>query len=85
MDGNEILLLGLKIQSPWEMMHQHLDIQRQPHELHLPVGSDRGAKYECPACGASCTAHDFSRENLVHTPLPQGGRSEDVFGFIRAN
>ena len=34
MDGNEILLLGLGIQSPWKLMDQSLDTDKQPHELH---------------------------------------------------
>ena len=39
MDGNEILLLGLGIQSPWQLVDQRLDVDKQPHELHLQVGS----------------------------------------------
>lgn len=66
MDGNEILLLGLGIQSPWKLMGQHLDINKQPHELHLTVGSDRGSKYACPVCGASCAAHDFQEKTWRH-------------------
>jgi transposase len=65
-DGNEILLLGLGIQSPWKLMGQHLDINKQPHELHLTVGSDRGSKYACPVCGASCAAHDFQEKTWRH-------------------
>jgi transposase len=65
-DGNEILLLGLGIQSPWKLMGQHLDIDKQPHELHLTVGSDRGSKYACPVCGASCAAHDFQEKTWRH-------------------
>ena len=66
MDGNEILLLGLGIQSPWKLMDQHLDTGKQPHELHLTVGSDRGTKYACPVCGASCAAHDFQEKTWRH-------------------
>lgn len=66
MDGNEILLLGLGIQSPWKLMDQRLDIDRQPHELHLTVGSERGTKYACPVCGASCAAHDFQEKTWRH-------------------
>ena len=66
MDGNEILLLGLGIQSPWKLMGQHLDIDKQPHELHLRVGSDRGSMYACPVCGASCAAHDFQEKTWRH-------------------
>ena len=38
MEGNQILLLGL-------------GMDKQPHELHLEVKADRGAKYACPVCG----------------------------------
>ena len=47
-------------------MGQHLDIDKQPHELHLTVGSDRGSKYACPVCGASCAAHDFQEKTWRH-------------------
>ena len=33
MDGNPILLLGLGIEAPWELVDQH----RRPHELHLTI------------------------------------------------
>jgi len=65
-DGNEILLLGLGIQSPWKLVDQRLDVDKQPHELHLTVGSDRGARYACPACGAECAAHDFQEKTWRH-------------------
>lgn len=65
-DGNEILLLGLDIQSPWKLLDQHLDTGKQPHELHLTVGNDRGARYACPVCGASCAAHDFQEKTWRH-------------------
>lgn len=66
MDGNEILLLGLGIQSPWKLIDQRLDMDKQPHELHLAVGSDRGTKYPCPVCGVGCAAHDFQDKTWRH-------------------
>ena len=66
MDGNEILLLGLGIQSPWQLVDQRLDIDKQPHELHLTVRAERGAKYACPECGAPCAAHDFQDKSWRH-------------------
>ena len=66
MDGNEILLLGLGIQSPWQLVDQCLDIDKQPHELHLTVRGERGAKYACPVCGQSCAAHDFQEKAWRH-------------------
>jgi transposase len=65
-DGNEILLLGLGIQSPWQLVEQHLDIDKQPHELHLTVRSERGSQYACPVCGAQCSAHDFQEKTWRH-------------------
>ena len=66
MDGNEILLLGLGIQWPWQLVDQRLDVDKQPHELHLMVRSDRGQKYGCPVCGAECGAHDFQEKTWRH-------------------
>ena len=37
MHGDEILLLGIGIQPPWQLVDQHLDTSTQPHELHLEV------------------------------------------------
>jgi transposase len=65
-DGNEILMLGLGIQSPWKLMEQSLDTAKQPHELHLTVGSDRGTKYACPVCCTACPAQDFQEKTWRH-------------------
>ena len=51
MDGNEILLLGLGIQSPWQLVDQHLDMTTQQQELYLRVQAERGVRYPCPVCG----------------------------------
>ncbi len=37
MDGNEILLLGLGIQPPWQLVDQRLDTDQAPHELRLKM------------------------------------------------
>ena len=66
MDGNEILLLGLGIQSPWKLVEQRLDTDKTPHELHLTVKAERGTKYDCPECGKSCSAHDFQEKEWRH-------------------
>jgi transposase len=47
-------------------MDQCLDVDKQPHELHRTVGSDRGSKYACPVCGASCAAHDLREKAWRH-------------------
>ena len=66
MDGNEILLLGLGIQSPWKLVEQRLDTDKTPHELHLTVKAERGTKYDCPECSKSCSAHDFQEKEWRH-------------------
>jgi len=82
MDGNEILLLGLGIQSPWRLVDQRLDTEKTPHELHLEVKADRGSTYPCPICDAQCKAHDFKEKTwrhlnffqhhcYVHAPVPR--------------
>lgn len=66
MDGNQILLLGLGIEAPWKLVDQRLDTDKQPHELHLEVKAERGAKYPCPVCGQACSAHDFQEKIWRH-------------------
>ena len=66
MDGNEILLLGLGIQSPWKLVDQRLDTDKTPHELHLEVKAERGSRYPCPECGQPCAAHDFQEKRWRH-------------------
>jgi hypothetical protein len=65
-DGNEILLLGLGIRSPWQLVDQHMDVDKQPHEFHLQVSSERGLTYACPVCGTPCSAHDFQEKTWRH-------------------
>jgi len=65
-DGNEILLLGLGIQSPWRLVDQRLDMDKQPHELHLTVGGERGAKYAYPVCAQQRAAHEFQGKTWRH-------------------
>ena len=66
MDSKEILLLGLGVQSPWQLVDQHLDTDKHPHELHLTVRCERGTKHPCPVCGAQCAAHDFQEKTWRH-------------------
>ncbi len=40
MDGNEILLLGLGVQSPWQLVDQWLDTNKAPHELYLEMKAE---------------------------------------------
>ena len=66
MRSDDILLLGIGIQPPWRLVDQHLDTSTQPHELHLQVAGERGARYPCPTCGALCPAHDFQEKRWRH-------------------
>jgi hypothetical protein len=51
MRGDEILLLAICIQTPWQLVEQHLDTTTQPQELYLRVQAVRGVRYPCPVCG----------------------------------
>ena len=66
MNDNQILLLGLGIEAPWKLVDQRLDMDKQPHELHLEIKAERGAKYACPVCGNACPAHDFQEKTWRH-------------------
>lgn len=57
MDGNGILLLGLGIQSHWKLMNQRLDVDKQPHELHLTVSTESGAASTPVRCAARRVRH----------------------------
>lgn len=63
---DDILLLGIGIQPPWQLVDQNLDTSTQPRELHLQVAGERGAHYPCPTCGASCPAHNFQAKRWRH-------------------
>ena len=66
MDGNEILLLGLGIQAPWQLFDQRLDTDKSPRELHLEVKAEPGSQCACPQCGKACSAHDFQEKTWLH-------------------
>ena len=66
MNSNEIMILGLGLQQPWEITGQILDTGKTPHELRLIIGAKRGAKYPCPVCGKLCSAHDFKEMTWRH-------------------
>lgn len=66
MHSNDILALGLGLEHPWKLIDQHLNVDKNPHELHLRLEADRGSKYPCPECGALCKAHDFKEQTWRH-------------------
>jgi transposase len=66
MDTSDILLLGVGIQPPWQLVGQRLDTAKHPHELNLEVKCERGTKFACPECGQSHPAHDFQEKTWRH-------------------
>ena len=66
MNGNDIIALGLGLQSPWEITGQQLDTSKSPHELRLTIAAGRGALFPCPVCGKLCHAHDFKKMSWRH-------------------
>lgn len=66
MNANDVLLLGIGIRSPWQLVDQRLDTDKTPHELHLQVKTERGSKFPCPQCGQECAAHDFKEKTWRH-------------------
>ena len=65
-DNTDILMLGLGLQAPWNLVGQNLDTEKSPHELHLQVAAERGSLYACPECGKACPAHDFKEQTWRH-------------------
>lgn len=66
MQEQRIFSLGLGLTPPWEVVSQHLDMDKEPHELSLELAADRGSLFCCPECGKSCKAHDFKRLQWRH-------------------
>lgn len=64
MDGNEILLLGLGIERPWQLVDQRLDTDKTPHELHLEVKAERCSKYACPAARTALPTLTYSYREI---------------------
>lgn len=44
MRSEDILLPGIGIPPPWQLLDQHLVTSTQPHELHLQVAGERSAQ-----------------------------------------
>lgn len=66
MNGNDIISLGLGLESPWEITGQSLDTGKMPHELRLTIKAARGSEFPCPVCGKLCKAHDFKELTWRH-------------------
>lgn len=59
MQEQQVFTLGLGLTPPWKVVSQHLDMDKEPHELSLELAADRGSLFPCPECGKACKAHDF--------------------------
>ena len=66
MNGNDIIALGLGLQTPWAVVGQTLDTDTTPYELRLTIRAERGTLYPCPVCGTLCPAHDFKEMTWRH-------------------
>jgi len=66
MNGNDIITLGLGLQTPWEITGQILDTSKSPNELRLTIAAQRGTLFPCPVCGKLCHAHDFKEMTWRH-------------------
>lgn len=66
MTGSDIFTLDLGIEPPWQIVSQHLDTGKEPHELRIELASERGGQFPCPEFGVLCKAHDFSEHTWRH-------------------
>lgn len=66
MDNHQIFSLGLGLTPPWKLIDQRLELENDPHELHLRIQADRGSQFPCPECGDLCKAHDFKELTWRH-------------------
>jgi transposase len=66
MEAKDVFTLGLGLSAPWKLADHRLDIDKQPHELHLEVIADRGASFPYAECGRACKAHDFESFTWQH-------------------
>lgn len=66
MPTDDILTIGLGLSEPWKIVDQYLDTTKNPHELHIRIGAERGSTYPCPVCKKPCKAHDFKEFTWRH-------------------
>jgi transposase len=66
MASSDIFTLGLGLTPPWRVIDQRLETIRQPHELHLAVAAEPGARFPCPTCGQLCKPHDWKETTWRH-------------------
>jgi len=66
MSSSDIFTLGLGLSPPWRVVDQHLETDRQPHELHLTITAEPGALFPCPKCGRLSKPHDWKDDTWRH-------------------
>jgi len=66
MASSDIFTLGLGLTPPWRVIDQRLETDKQPHELHLGVAAEPGARFPCPTCGRLCKPHDWKELSWRH-------------------
>jgi len=66
MSNSDIFTLGLGLSTPWRVIDQRLETDKQPHELHLAVAAEPGARFPCPSCGQLCKPHDWKETTWRH-------------------
>lgn len=63
MNSNDIIMLPIGQQAPWEITGQLLDMDKSPMST---IQAQRGTRYPCPICGMLCHAHDFKEITWRH-------------------
>ena len=66
MASSDIFTLGRGLTPPWRVIDQRLETDKQPHELHLAVAAEPGARFPCPTCGRLCKPHDWKKLSWRH-------------------
>lgn len=66
MDSNPLFTLGLGLAPPWRVVDQRFDAEKTPHQLHLRVAAEPGARFPCPECGKPAAAHDWKDITWQH-------------------
>ena len=66
MQQHDILMLGLGLSAPWQLIDQHLNIDTSPEELQLRVGTERATQFQCSKCQQLCSAHDYQEKQWRH-------------------
>jgi transposase len=55
---------ALGIQSPWFV--DHIDLQKENHELHIHLDFKRGSEFPCPTCNSPCKCYDTKNKVWQH-------------------